>query len=329
MNAALKLECADFSTFFSLPEDEGELNLSQSSVLDILAHYQENRRHLNPHYTIGPLMYNIRLIQTTFNQTISPRRINENFHNLFVGFLFARGILQSTIKSYCQQLIAALRWATRYGAVVSPSFDSFKMGDFKRTTVALTPDEVSHIYHFDIDHAFADSRSDLRETLHRVRDMFVLSCNLGQRYSDMRRITPDCFNADHTIFSITQKKTGNRAVVDIRDLALDYRVVAEILERYDYTAPYPHSLNNYNHYLHLILKTIGKGFNRPIITQYKALGEIKELKTPKWKAIASHTGRRTFATYNITRKKTEAEVRRATGHKDSKSFCRYIIYDEG
>ena len=31
------------------------------------------------------------------------------------------------------------------------------------------------------------------ETLEKVRDMFVLSCNLGQRYSDMVRISPENF----------------------------------------------------------------------------------------------------------------------------------------
>ena len=57
-----------------------------------------------------------------------------------------------------------------------------------------------------------------RRTLERVRDMFVLLCNLGQRYSDIRRISPE--NFERNLFRIIQQKTGNKAVVDIDRYAI-------------------------------------------------------------------------------------------------------------
>lgn len=41
-------------------------------------------------------------------------------------------------------------------------------------------------------------------TLEKVRDMFVLGCNLGQRYSDLVRISPENFKNAH--FTIVQQR---------------------------------------------------------------------------------------------------------------------------
>ena len=47
---------------------------------------------------------------------------------------------------------------------------------------------------------------------------------------------------------------------------------------------------------------------------------------PKYKLVSSHTCRRTFATINVLRGFHEAEIRRATGHKTSEAFSKYLWY---
>lgn len=101
---------------------------------------------------------------------------------------------------------------------------------------------MSRIAYFDVDRFYADRRKDYRETMRRVRDMFVLSCNLFQRHSDMVRIEKSCF--DRNIFRITQQKTGNQAVVDINKYAVDAKTTYRILERYNYEAPYKATIGN-------------------------------------------------------------------------------------
>lgn len=56
--------------------------------------------------------------------------------------------------------------------------------------------------------------------------MFV-SCNLGQRFSDMIRIDKSCF--DRNIFTIFQQKTGNKARVDIDKMSIDKKTTYYIL----------------------------------------------------------------------------------------------------
>ena len=57
----------------------------------------------------------------------------------------------------------------------------------------------------------AKLRKNKIETLEKVRDMFVLGCNLGQRYSDLVRINPENFRNQR----IVQQKTGNKCFVPI------------------------------------------------------------------------------------------------------------------
>lgn len=318
-------------------DEEDNLDLSSYNLIEVLEYVDKTKKRKGTKSCISCLVHNIRLIEEKYNITITPKRVNERFFELFQNFLsneIEEPLLPSTIKIYCNTLIATLRYASRFNMSLSKSYDSFKMKDFRKEMIALTTDEISHIYHFDIKKNIGKSktgrevRKDHIELLMRVRDMFVLSCNLGQRHSDMKRITPDCFNEDKSIFRITQQKTGRKAVVDIDKLSIDPKATKNILRKYNYSAPYKGAINKYNEILHELLKIIGEEFNETIKTEYKVLGEIRTINKPKHLAIASHTARRTFATLNVKKGLPEAIIRRGTGHADSGSFCGYIQFGE-
>jgi integrase len=158
--------------------------------------------------------------------------------------------------------------------------------------------------------------------LEKVRDMFVLSCNLGQRFSDMTRIDRTCF--DRNIFFIVQQKTGNTARVDIDRMSIDKNTTYAILEKYDYKSPITTDISNYDKYLKELLRYIG--FNELIKRETKINGHIEVKYEEKWKLIGSHTARRTFATNNVLRGFKTSEIRRATGHKSESAFEKYICY---
>ena len=102
--------------------------------------------------------------------------------------------------------------------------------------------------------------------------MFVLSCQLGQRHSDMVRIQPKNFNRN--IFTIVQQKTGRKAVVDIDKYSIDKKTTYEILEKYNYTAPFQCSINRFNILIRELLQIIG--FDDEVLLETKIRGEIKE-----------------------------------------------------
>ena len=88
------------------------------------------------------------------------------------------------------------------------------------------------------------------------------------------------------------------------------------------------SIPNYDLYLHSLLKEIGEEFSDTVITEMKAGGIVNRSENRKWELCTSHTGRRSFISYNVMRCPTEAEVRKCSGHKFSKSFEWYITFDE-
>lgn len=69
-------------------------------------------------------------------------------------------------------------------------------------------------------------------------------------------------------------------------------------------------------------------FNDIVITEVKIGGMVIRSENRKWELCTSHTGRRTFISYNVMRCPTEAEVRKCSGHKSTKTFERYITFDD-
>lgn len=316
--------CAvDFAAYFRKDVSAFELDLSKCTTIEVMEEYQKMKRRLNPRFTYSGVVYNLEALEREMHTCIMPRQITDIFYTLFIQWMHERGVCYSTIHNYCNSICAALRWATRYNCPVHPSFDQYDIPQSSKTLIALTPDEVSHIAHFDLN--TINVRPQHRRNLERVRDHFVLSCNLGQRYSDAVRIQPE--NFDRNIFRIRQQKTGNKAKVDISKFGINPTVAFAILEKYNYTAPYPHDITNYNHYLHELMHHIGQEFDEPVMEERRINGIMTAIPIPKWKKVTSHTARRTFVTYNVTRGLPEYQIRQATGHTDSKSFAQYIKLD--
>ena len=298
------------------------LDLSNASVIEVIHQLVKTKSRMSPNYakSYSSLLNYIRDLEKRFSCTIMPHQITDIFWNNFIPFLINKGLAPSSIKKVCSQLRTALDWGARYGVKITPTFDLVKIPPYNRQHIALSPDEISHIYHFDI--STIKRRPQHLKKLETVRDMFVLSCNLGQRFSDMIRINKTCF--DRHIFTIVQQKTGISARVDIEKMSIDKTTTYKILEKYNYNPPLTTDISCYDKYLKELLQYIG--FNELIKKETKINGHIEVKYEPKWKLIGSHTARRTFATNNILRGYKVSEVRRATGHKSESSFEKYICY---
>ena len=300
------------------------LDLSNATLMEVIEEIIIVKEKVYPKYRkqVSCLINHLNAIQNDFNCILMPHQITDIFWYNFIPYLLNKGILLSSIKTLASQLRGILTWASKYNAKVSPTFDFMTIPDYKSQQIALTPDDVSRIYHFNID--AIPKRSQYIRHLHTVRDMFVLSCNLGQRFSDMIRIDKTCF--DRNIFTIVQQKTGNKAVVDINKFCIDKTMVYNILEKYNYNAPLTGDISSYNKYLKQLMTYVG--FDEIIKQENKVGGEIETKLIPKKKLICSHTGRRTFITVNILRNIPIQEIMRASGHKNYTSFQKYICYND-
>lgn len=325
MQALPQFNAQDFGAFLCTPQTF-VLDLKDASVLEVIAELCKMKSVINPkaYKQYSSLKTQINKIQSSFGVILKPIQITDVFWHHFVGYMINESRLAlSSIKTICARLRSALSWASRHNCPVSPSFDFINLPSYCHQQIALTPDEVSHIYHFDI--STIKRRPQYLRNMERVKDMLVLMCSLGQRFSDVVRMDKSCF--DRNIFSILQQKTGNYARVDIDKMSMDRNTVYAILEKYDYKCPLEgKDISAFDRYVKQLLMYIGHEFLEPIKREQKVNGVIETKYVPKYKLISSHTGRRTFATNNILRGFPEAEVRRATGHKTSSAFQKYIWY---
>lgn len=313
----------DFQNYLSSSKDTVDfLDLSKASILEIIEELIKMKSKISPIYSksYSSLIYHLKALEKQFNCSLMPHQITDIFWHNFIPFLLKQGLSLSSIKKACSQLRTVLNWGARYNAKVSPTYDVIKIPSYCRQQIALTPDEVSHIYHFDL--STINRRPQHIRKLERVRDMFVLCCNLGQRFSDMIRIDKTCF--DRNIFTILQQKTGVHAKVDIERMSIDRNTTYKILEKYNYKAPLTTDISCYDKYLKELLQYVG--FDEQVKQETKINGHIEVSYEPKWKLIGSHTARRTFATNNLLKGIKTSEIRRATGHKSESAFEKYICY---
>lgn len=314
---------SDFGAYLHISKEQlFVLDLSQHNLLEIIEEQIKVKEKLSPKFgkSLSCLKRHLRIIEQQYACTLMPVQITDIFWAHFTHYLQCAGMSIPSIKTLCSQLKSTLAWSSRHRAVISPSYDLIQLPDCKHQQIALTPDDVSRIYHFDI--KSMNRRPQYIRHMERIRDMFVLSCNLGQRYSDMVRVDKSSF--DFNKFTIVQQKTGTKAIVDIDKFCVDRRMVYQILQKYDYKAPFDGDISSYNKYLKHLMKAVG--LTEEIKRETKVAGMIHTERIPKCKLIGSHTGRRTFVTINLPRGIPLHEIMRASGHTSYSSFQKYWCY---
>lgn len=316
---------ADFSIFADKTKFEHMIDLSNSTLIECIDQYVQNREKSKPNIKrqYSQVRVHLEKIEKMNNIKIYPIVVGDLFWSNLHSYLFQWGLSSNTVSNICTKICAVLRWSAKYGAKVSPTLDDYQIQTApKKPMISLSQDDVSRITYFNIDELpIAPQR---KRTLKKIRDQFVLGCFLGQRYSDLKRIDPDCFH--DSIFEIVQQKTGNRAVVDIKKITAYPKVVQNILKKYKYKAPYPCHISGYNKGIHQLFRLAG--FTDEVKYEMKIQGQIVTKTYKVYELISSHTARRTMITNCIQRGLHTEQVRRASGHTSETAFAKYVCWND-
>jgi len=241
--------------------------------------------------------------------TITFENIDLNFYKELVDYLTIKlKLAPNTIGKLITNLKVFLREALEDGITTNNIFThrKFKSINFKSDTVYLNTAEINELLALDL-------TKDLRYD--RVRDMFVIGCFTGLRYSDLTRIEPQ--HIANGMIDMTQTKTKNQVIIPME------KVVVTILEKYKNTLP---TLSNqkFNEYLHEVCQKCELLQLEITINEIKGGKKISLVK-PKHMFVSSHTARRSFATNEYKKGDLEiSEIMAITGHKTEKSFYKYI-----
>jgi len=140
--------------------------------------------------------------------------INEEFLNDFVVYLEEKRLKQSYISLLIILIKGVCRKAGQYGYLVDPSYDDVSVKGEDSFAVYLTMSEITRLYYF----------KGLTKKQEKIRDLFIVGCLTGLRYSDYSTLTTDNFQGDY-IVKLT-KKTKKKVIIPIHDY------VREIYNKY-------------------------------------------------------------------------------------------------
>jgi integrase len=189
--------------------------------------------------------------------------------------------------------------------------ESFRLSGFKVVSEEseapfLSVTELKQIYELDL---------TMKSKYERIRDLFIIGCWTGLRYSDWNQIHQrNIFNENYLRVKTIK---GERFII----IPLHHYVKA-ILEKYNYTLPHVISNQKINDYLKEISqlsKINGKVSN----TITKAGIQVNQINY-KWEKISTHTARRSFATNMYDMNVPSLTIMAITGHKTEKNFLKYI-----
>lgn len=155
-------------------------------------------------------------------------------------------------------------------------------------------------------------------TLDKVKDLFIFSCTMGLRYSDLMDLKREHIQGNW----IKKKQVKGGKVTDLEIPLNDFS--SYILGKYESNlTPLPHMTNQKaNTYLKLIgeLAGIDKKVER---NKKVGAGIVSEIQ-PKYELMSMHMGRRVFVSLSLEKGAGTQSVMSLTGHKKEASFKRYV-----
>jgi len=231
--------------------------------------------------------------------------LDMQFYESYMDYQYnVKGNSQNLFGKRIKTIKTFLNDATKKNINKHLMFYGFKVLKKRSDNIYLNEDDLKKIYKLDL---------SKNKRLERVRDLFIVGCRTGLRFSDLISLRKE---------DIT--KEGIRFQSDKTEQVLNTVIIEEtqeILEKYDYQLP-KISRTNLNKYIKEIgkLADISEVSHKDTFKSGKAIS--KKLK--KYERISSHTARRSFATNMYKREFPIYYLMKITGHKKESDFLNYI-----
>jgi hypothetical protein len=301
---------------YKISENKPKINLDVFYNIDL---YIECKRSSVKHCTINvisAMKKHLKSFEIFRNQPITFDSFDVTFYEEFVKFLTydiiqmrkkedIKGLKINSIGKTIKHLKSFLK--DRMLKKIIPFFDMscYKVMEEEVDAVFLSWKEISVIYHLDLSE---------KQYLEKYRDIFVLGCLTGFRFSDYSDIKPNEIR-DEMLY-VTQNKTLTQVVVPLRP---DSKRI--LIDKYNMQMP---QVSNPN--LNLYIKEVVKlaKIDEQIKITHKRGNKIIEEVRPKYAWITSHTCRRSFCTNEFLEGTPIQLIMAISGHKTEKAFRRYI-----
>ncbi len=232
--------------------------------------------------------------------------INETFHKRFIAYMLNEKDYSVNTYGRALKFVKTLLIAATKAGINSNNYYLNITGTQEASeSIYLNETELQAIYKLDL---------STRPHLDRVRDLFIIGCNTGLRFSDYTTIKPDDIQGER--LRIVTQKTNSKVVIPLMPDA------KAILQKYNFQLPKAISNQKFNKYLKDIAEAAG--LKETVITHITKGGESTETKQFKYELVTSHVARRSFATNYYKMGVDTLQIMAITGHKTEKEFLKYI-----
>jgi integrase len=223
------------------------------------------------------------------------------------------GLMPNTIGKQNKNLKAFFNWC----------FDKNIISKFSAKGYPTIVEDVDKIYLTEED-LIALEKLKITDPSHIiVRDLFLIGCETGLRFSDFIRLTEHDIRNNE--LHIIPKKTKNAGVKKII-IPLSARF-QKILKRYNGIPPKfdRNHLTKFNKIIREICE-LAK-LNDEIKFYRQVAGENLMITKKKFEEVSSHTCRRTFCTLKFLKGMPAQAIMKFSGHKSERSFLKYLKLD--
>ena len=245
------------------------------------------------------------------NYILKFERINENFFVDFCNYLFDIKILvNSTVGSYIKVINTFMTWSLKNQYHTNRDYQEFTFNyNVKTAFVYLTSEERLKIENLNLSE---------NKRLENVRDVFILACYTGLRYSDLENLKTA--NIQNDLFVFTAKKNQKQQIIPFTTQS------KKIIDKYKDKPDFLNVISNQN--FNEYLKEIGEiaEINTPFEKVIFRKNNRVEKTAPKYEFITTHTARRTFGTLYLQDGGDIVILKEIFGHSKIETTMRYLQY---
>ena len=253
----------------------------------------------------------------TYSKTpLTWQSFDMNFYDSFKQYIInVKGNGNTTFGKQIKTLKTILNEAIERGYNVNLTFKSrkFKAPAETAENIFLSEEELKILMELDL---------SSNERLEKVRDLFIVGCCTGLRFSDFTEIKPE--NIKDNLITIKTIKTGQVVVIPL------HHYILQIMKKYEGKClnSLPKAMSNQK--MNQYLKEIGKlaKFDENIIIS-RTKGSVRvDTIHKKYELLSTHCARRSFATNLYKQGFPAVGIMRITGHTTEKSFLKYVKINE-
>lgn len=269
---------------------------------------------------INAMKAHLRLFEEYRKEPITFDSFDAQFYEDFVFYLtyevpqvrrkeLIKGLKANSVGKTIKHLKSFLRDRMRKKVIPFMDLGAFKVIEEEVDAIYLSWKELSAIYHLDL---------SKQPQLEKYRDLFVLGCLTGFRFSDYSDIKPEEVRDD--MLYVNQTKTHSTVVVPLKK---DAKKI--LIDKYNMQMPQVSNVNlNYH------IKEVARlaGIDEQIKITHKRGNKVTEEIKPKYAWVTSHTCRRSFCTNEYLDGTPTNLIMAISGHKTEKAFRRYIKADQ-